>query len=127
MIKLKVTSIAPSLTKLKLEEMFEEFGKVSSIKVFRTIDNSAVAMAHVEMMRDREAQEAVKELNGFTVDGISLIVEFSQEIVRKTGHQPPAPIEEEEDDFEDSFDYDDEEQDDDEPKEVPLDELEEEI
>ena len=61
MIKLKVTSIAPSLTKLKLEEMFEEFGNVSSIKVFRTIDNSAVAMAHVEMMRDREAQEAVRE------------------------------------------------------------------
>ena len=125
MIKLKVTSIAPSLNKLKLEQMFEEFGKVSSIKVFRTIDRSAVAMAHVEMMRDREAEEAVKELNGVTVDGIALVVEYSQEIVRKTGNQPAAPLEEEDDEFEDSFEFEDE--DDSEPREVPLDELEEEI
>lgn len=134
MIKLKLTSIAPSLTKEKLLDLFEELGDVASIKIFRTIDNSAVAMAHVEMKKEWEAKEAIQELNEMMIDGVKLRVEHSHEIVRTTGTKVVAPIDEEEEDEDDdlpAFDDDDaedlEENDDDEPKEVSLDELDEEI
>lgn len=135
MIKLKLTSIAPSLTKEKLLDLFEELGDVASIKIFRTIDNSAVAMAHVEMKKEWEANEAIEELNGMMIDGVKLRVEHSHEIVRTTGTKAVAPIDEDEDDEDDddlpAFDDDDsedlEENDDDEPKEVSLDEFDEEI
>lgn len=131
MIKLKLTSISPSLTKEKILNLFDEIGDVSSIKIFRTLDNSAVAMAHVEMKKEREAVEAIQELDGMDIGGVRLRVEYSQEIVRITGAKAPPPIDdvEDEDDLT-SPDYDDdesEEEEDDEPKKIPLHELDEEI
>ncbi len=179
MMRLRVTSIAPSLTKDKLVELFEEIGDVESIKVFRTLDNTAVAMALIEMKRDREGQEALTTLNGFMVGGTRLRVELSQDLVRGSGTKVKAAIldddEEEEgepawktpstekpsdpaiedeiedelgtgsddesdDDDEDNDDFDDDDEDGDEDddddddegrsrrrKEIPLDELDEEI
>ena len=148
-MRLRVTSIDPSMTKDKLVELFEEIGDVDSIKIFRTLDNSAVAMALIEMKRDREGEAAVKELNGFMIGTTRLRVEFSQDLVRSTGTKPKPPVlddddEEEEEgeedwkendnakpddaDLDDELGMDDEEEeDDDEPEEIPLDELDEEI
>ncbi|MDP5171311.1 MAG: RNA-binding protein [Bacteroidia bacterium] len=168
MIRLRVTSIAPSLTKDKLVELFEEIGDVDSIKVFRTLDNASVAMALIEMKRDREGEAAVAALNGQMINGTKLKVEFSQDMVKSSGvkHKPvvvedededededgeggswksPAIVkpndpdledeledeglgmDEEEDDEEESFDDDEDEDDDDDPKEISLDDLDEEI
>lgn len=165
---MRVTSIAPSLTKDKLVELFEEIGDVDSIKVFRTLDNASVAMALIEMKRDREGEAAVAALNGQMINGTKLKVEFSQDMVKSSGvkHKPvvvedededededgeggswksPAIVkpndpdledeledeglgmDEEEDDEEESFDDDEDEDDDDDPKEISLDDLDEEI
>lgn len=170
MIRLRVTSIAPSLTKDKLVELFEEIGDVDSIKVFRTLDNASVAIALIEMKRDREGEAAVAALNGQMISGTKLKVEFSQDMVKSSGvkHKPVVVEDEDEDEDEDgeggswkspgivkpndpdlegeledeglgledeeeedndeSFDDDEEEDDDDDdPKEISLDDLDEEI
>lgn len=103
-MRLRVTSIAPSLTKDKLVELFEEIGDVESIKVFRTLDNTAVAMALIEMKRDREGQEALNTLNGFMVGGTRLRVELSQDLVRGSGTKVKAAILDDDDEEEEEGD-----------------------
>ncbi len=134
MMRLRVTSIDPSMNKEKLVELFEEIGDVESIKVFRTRDNSEVAMALVVMKRDREGEEVVRELNGHLIGDTALRVEFSQDLVRSTGNKPKPPVIDDDDDenWEENGDIDPEEdleveEEEEERKEIPLDELDEEI
>ncbi|MEO0896191.1 MAG: RNA-binding protein [Bacteroidota bacterium] len=121
-MRLRVSSIDPSMDKHALQELFEEFGGVVSIKIFRSLDGTTPVFGFVEMKREREGEEALKALNGQQFGNSKLKVEHSYEHVSSHNKAPviPTPDEEEDDDYDD-------EEDDNQIKEIPLDELEEEI
>ncbi len=122
-MRLRVSSIDPSINKVRLQELFEEHGEVVSVKIFRSLDGVTPALGFVEMKREREAEEALKAMNGFTVGDTPMKVEFSTDRVTSHKKPPPMPIVEDEDDEEE--DYDDEEED--KIKEIPLDEIDDDI
>lgn len=58
-----------------LRELFKDFGVVSSAKVIvDKFSSQSRGFGFVEMSDENAAQEAVKELNGITVDGKSIKV-----------------------------------------------------
>ena len=124
-MRLRVSSIDPSINKQNLQELFEEYGDVVSVKIFRSLDGITPALGFVEMKRDREAEAALKAMNGWMVGSTSMKVEFSTDRVTSYNKAPQVPILEDDED-EDIDDYEDED-DDDKIKEIPLDELDEEI
>lgn len=70
MTKLFVGGIPYSVTNQQLEEMFAKFGVVTSAKiVVDTYSGQSKGFAFVEMANDSEAQVAIKELNGFGIEG----------------------------------------------------------
>lgn len=156
-MRLRVSSIDASLTKVKLQEIFEEYGRISSVKLFRSVDGTTPALGFIEMTRERDAQAAIADLNGKRIGNSRLKVELSSDVFHSsapivvvngpadddddddddpdldTRKRLPADLEDEleeelgDDEEEMSYDNDDDEFDDDEPEEVPLDELDEEI
>lgn len=127
LMRLRVSSIDQSVTKVILQEMFEEYGKVTAVKVFRNLDGTTPTLAFVEMKRDREAMEALKALNGQVVGDLALKVELSTDTVRTNRQVPSPPIEEDDDDFINQLDgspyADEEEEEEGKIKEVSLDEI----
>ncbi len=70
MTKLFVGGIPYSLTNQKLEEMFAKFGTVSSAQIIMDkFTNQSKGFAFVEMQNDDEAQAAIKELDGYGLEG----------------------------------------------------------
>lgn len=58
-----------------LQEVFEEFGDVSSAKVITDRDTGrSKGFAFVEMENDEEAQTAIEELDGAELDGRTIKV-----------------------------------------------------
>lgn len=120
------SSIDPSINKILLQEIFEEYGEVVSVKIFRNLDGSTPALGFVEMKRDREAEAALKALNGFLVGDTSLKVELSND--RVTSHNKTVPVpsfDDDDDEYDDE--YDDDDDDETKIKEIPLHELDEDI
>jgi RNA recognition motif-containing protein len=106
-MRLRVSSIDSSINKVKLQEMFEEYGDIASIKLFRSLDGSTPALGFVEMKRDRDAQAAMSDLDGLLVGGLCLKVELSSDVVRANAVKPPIVLAPEVDDDDDD-DEDDE-------------------
>ncbi|MBI2021940.1 RNA-binding protein [Candidatus Daviesbacteria bacterium] len=70
MTKLFIGGIPYSATNEQLEEMFSKFGTVSSAQiVIDRYTNQSKGFAFVEMPNDEEAQAAIKELDGFGMEG----------------------------------------------------------
>jgi RNA recognition motif-containing protein len=105
-MRLRVSSIDHSITKLQLQEMFEEFGEISSVKLFRSLDDSAPALGFVEMKRERDAMSAMSDLNGLMIGAARLKVEISSDIFRTNAAAPPKVF------AADTDDDDDEDEDD---------------
>jgi len=81
-VKLRVSNFNPSLTKGDLEEIFEEYGRVVSIKVFKDPNpNTPKALAFVEMRSETAATQAIESLNGTELDGFPIKVEISSDII----------------------------------------------
>ena len=58
-----------------LQEIFEEYGEVSSAKVIIDRDTGrSKGFGFVEMDNDEEAQTAINELNGAEIDGRTIVV-----------------------------------------------------
>lgn len=103
-MRLRVSSIDRSITKLKLQEMFEDYGDIMSVKLFRSLDGSAPALGFVEMKRERDALSAMSDLNGLLIGDCRLKVEVSSDVFRTHAAAPPAvfnPDPDEEDEEED--------------------------
>lgn len=135
-MRLRVSSIDQSLNKDKLQELFEEYGDVQSIKVFRSLDSASPSLAIVDMRRDAAAEAALKALDGEVIGNTPLRVEISQDMVRHNPNRPKPPVLDDEDEDEaDSATIDEDEpawegEEEDEAEEnveVPLDEIEEEL
>lgn len=73
--KLYVGNLGYNVSKTDLEQMFAAFGTVSSAQVITDRDTgSSKGFGFVEMAAEGEAQAAIAELNGKSVDGRSMIV-----------------------------------------------------
>lgn len=73
--KLYVGGLAYSVTDKELEALFAEQGKVVSAVVIKDRDSGqSKGFGFVEMAEDKEAQEAIKTLNGKELSGRSIMV-----------------------------------------------------
>ena len=74
-----VGSLPYSLEEAELREFFEEYGEVSSVKIIiDKMSGRSKGFGFVEMPSDEEAQKAIDELNGATVQGRSIVVNKSE-------------------------------------------------
>jgi len=74
-MKLYVGGLAYSVTDKELEDLFAEHGSVVSATVIKDRDSGqSKGFGFVEMTDLKEAQEAIKTLNGKDVSGRSIVV-----------------------------------------------------
>jgi RNA recognition motif-containing protein len=74
-MKLYVGGLAYSVADKELQDLFSQYGQVDSAVVIKDRDSGqSKGFGFVEMADLKEAQEAIKELNGKEVSGRSIIV-----------------------------------------------------
>jgi RNA recognition motif-containing protein len=74
-----VGSLPWSIEEADLRESFEVYGAVSSVKIITDkFTGRSKGFGFVEMDSDEEAEKAIAELNGATVDGRTIVVNKSE-------------------------------------------------
>ena len=74
-----VGSLPFSIDEADLRESFEAYGAVSSVKIITDkFTGRSKGFGFVEMENDTEAEKAIQELNGATVDGRTIVVNKSE-------------------------------------------------
>ncbi len=74
-----VGSLPFSIEEADLRESFEAYGAVDSVKIITDkFTGRSKGFGFVEMPNDDEAQKAIEELNGATVQGRSIVVNKSE-------------------------------------------------
>ena len=74
-----VGSLPFSIDEADLRESFEVYGAVSSVKIITDkFTGRSKGFGFVEMENDAEAEKAIQELNGATVDGRTIVVNKSE-------------------------------------------------
>ncbi len=74
-----VGSLPWSIEEADLRESFEAYGTVDSVKVVTDkFTGRSKGFGFVEMPSDEEAQKAIDELNGATVEGRTIVVNKSE-------------------------------------------------
>ena len=64
----------------KLQEIFEEYGEVSSAKIIFDRDSKrSKGFGFVEMPNDDDALRAIEDLNGVEIDGRQIVVKKANE------------------------------------------------
>ncbi len=73
--KLYVGGLAYSVTEKELEELFAAIGQVVSVAVIKDRDSGqSKGFGFVEMADEKDAQKAIKELNGKELSGRAIMV-----------------------------------------------------
>ena len=73
--KLYVGNLPYSVDQNSLQETFSQFGNVDSVNVIEDRDTGrSKGFGFVEMSSDAEAQKAIDEMNGTTMDGRQITV-----------------------------------------------------
>jgi RNA recognition motif-containing protein len=85
--KLYVGNLPYSATETSLQETFSACGEVDSVSVITDRDSGqSKGFGFVEMSSDSEAQKAIQELNGTSIDGREIKVnEAKPKAPRKSG------------------------------------------
>ena len=74
-----VGSLPVSIEEADLRESFEAYGAVDSVKIITDkFTGRSKGFGFVEMPNDAEAQKAIDELNGATVQGRAIVVNKSE-------------------------------------------------
>src|SRR6476646_1318284 len=74
-----VGSLPFSIEEADLRESFEAYGSVDSVKIITDkFTGRSKGFGFVEMPNDEEAQKAINELNGATVQGRAIVVNKSE-------------------------------------------------
>lgn len=74
-----VGSLPWSIEEADLRESFEVYGSVSSVKIITDkFTGRSKGFGFIEMSNDDEAQKAINELNGATVQGRAIVVNKSE-------------------------------------------------
>ena len=67
------------MTNQQLEELFVKYGNIQSVKIIMDLySGQSKGFAFVEMPNDEEAKEAIKQLNGFGVEGRKIFVSVAK-------------------------------------------------
>jgi RNA recognition motif-containing protein len=70
-----VANIERKVTDEQLQELFQQYGEISSLKLIKDRDTGvSKGYAFVEMPNDDEAQKAISALNDFQLEGRNLAV-----------------------------------------------------
>lgn len=73
--RLFIGSLPYSVTSAQLEELFSKSGKVESVNVIiDRFSGQGKGFAFVEMVTEEDAQKAIKDLNGYSLDGRTIVV-----------------------------------------------------
>lgn len=79
MTKLFVGGVPYSITTQQLEELFTKYGTVASAQIINDkYTGQSKGFAFIEMPNDSEAQKAIKELDGYSLDGRKLGVSVAR-------------------------------------------------
>ena len=74
-MNLYVGSLSYSMTEGELRELFEEYGEVSTVNlIIDKYTGQSKGFGFVEMVKQADAENAMKELNGKTIKGMSIKV-----------------------------------------------------
>jgi RNA recognition motif-containing protein len=74
-MNLYVGSLSYSMTEGELRELFEEYGEVSTVNlIIDKYTGQSKGFGFVEMVKQADAETAMKELNGKTIKGMSIKV-----------------------------------------------------
>ncbi len=88
-MKLFVGSLPYALTENQLKELFEEYGSVLSARIIQDRDTGrSKGFGFVEMSAEQDGQNAMKQLNGFQVNGRSIVVNRANDTRRKEPRRP---------------------------------------
>ncbi|KAJ3191079.1 hypothetical protein HK101_008102 [Irineochytrium annulatum] len=79
-IKVYVGRLPPNAQKRDLEELFGKYGRILSVEIKQG------GFAFVEFDEVRDAEDAIKGLNGYPFEGDRLMVEFSRRAANAPGH-----------------------------------------
>lgn len=86
--KLFIGSLSYGATDSQLEEHFAKAGKVLSAKVITDkYTGQGKGFGFVEMSNEEEAQKAIKELNGTTLDGRAIVVKEARPREERTDNR----------------------------------------
>lgn len=84
--KLYVGGLPYSVTEGRLEEIFAEYGSVTSARVISDkFTGQSRGFGFVEMNSSEEAQKAIESLNGTQLDGRTLVVNEARPQERRPG------------------------------------------
>ncbi len=79
MKKLFVGNLPYNATSAQLEELFAKVGKVSNLTLITDkYTGQSKGFAFVEMLDDKEADEAIKKYNDFELDGRKIVVNVAR-------------------------------------------------
>ncbi len=85
--KLYVGNLPHSATEQTLQDTFSQCGTVDSVNVITDRDTGqSRGFGFVEMSSDSEAQKAIQELNGFSLDGHEIIVNEAKPKTPRENH-----------------------------------------
>lgn len=74
-----VGNLSYSVTETQLKTLFEEFGEVTSANLIKDkYSGESKGFGFVEMNKQSEAEEAIKQLNGRPMDGRNLTVNLAR-------------------------------------------------
>jgi len=77
--KLFVGSLPYSATQAQIEELFKKAGTVASAQLITDrYSGQSKGFAFVEMSTDEETEKAIKELNGYNMDGRTIVVNVAK-------------------------------------------------
>ncbi|MFU8843552.1 MAG: RNA recognition motif domain-containing protein [Bacteroidales bacterium] len=75
-----VGSLPFSVEESRLQELFEEFGEVNSVKIISDkFSGRSKGFGFVEMPDDEQAKNAINELNGSDLEGRKIVVNQAEE------------------------------------------------
>ena len=70
-----VSNLPFKLTEAQLKDEFEKYGDVSSVKIIKDRESGrSKGFGFVEIPETEDANEAIKKLNGFEIDGRAIVV-----------------------------------------------------
>ena len=86
--KVYVGNMSYSTTSDNVKELFEKFGKITSVKLITDFNTGqSKGFAFVEMETETDAQNAIKSLNGMEVNGRQIVVSEAREKKERGGKE----------------------------------------
>ncbi len=83
-MKLFVGNLPFSITEEKLKEIFEQYGEIKSLKLITDRETGkSRGFAFVEFTDKESGNKAIKEYNGTTLDGRSIVVKVANDKVAR--------------------------------------------